>query len=154
MRIYYAAPLHEEEDQKRNAAFVEKLRDWGHKVFCPQENGIWEQMVEEQIAKGKSKEDAIAIVRHMLYVENKTAIEECQAIVAYFGNRPPSEGGLWEMGFAAGLGKPVFLYNPHDWRFNLMPEFGSHSYISWDQLGEQLSNTERQLTKDLKGTFR
>ena len=36
-KIYWAAPLHDPEDQKRNAEYVEKLRARGHKVYVPQE---------------------------------------------------------------------------------------------------------------------
>ena len=46
-KIYWAAPLHDEEDRKRNAIYVQKLRANGHIVYVPQEHGIWEQTLNQ-----------------------------------------------------------------------------------------------------------
>ena len=46
-KIYWAAPLHNKEDQERNTEYVEKLRAKGHKVYVPQEHGVWEDLVKK-----------------------------------------------------------------------------------------------------------
>jgi len=132
--IYYAAPLHDKADQERNTEYATRLRSAGHKVYLPQECGIWETMVKERVAEGWNEQDAVEYVRRTLYIADRDAVGRCDFIIAYFGDRAPSEGALWEMGYACGLGKPVYLYNPHYWRFNLMPEFGSMMFDDWDIL--------------------
>jgi nucleoside 2-deoxyribosyltransferase len=154
MRIYYAAPLHNLEDRERNEDFVKLLREKGHKVFLPQENGVWDQMVNERMEKGESQEEAVYSVRQMLYVENTTAIQNCQCVFAYFGDREPSEGGLWEMGYAHAKGKYVVLYNPHNWRFNLMPEFGSVMFTDKDKAIDRLYEISAYIEGAMKGEFR
>lgn len=126
MNIYWAASLHDPHEQERNRREVAKLRAAGFTVYMPQEHGVWEQMVKEERAKDplRPESDIIYQVRARLYVEDKMAIDECDVVVAYV-DRHPSEGTLWEMGYAAGLQKPVILVNACNWQFNLMPEFGS-----------------------------
>lgn len=140
--IYFAAPLHNAEDQRRNTLHATLLRELGHKVYLPQECGIWETMVKEEVARGKPEADAIREVRQKLYIADRDAVGRCDFIIAYFGDRPPSEGALWEMGYAVGLGKPVYLYNPHKWRFNLMPEFGSIMFTLWTDLTDWIKQEE------------
>lgn len=126
MNIYWAASLHDPHEQERNRREVAKLRAAGFTVYMPQEHGVWEQMVEEERAKDplRPELDIIYQVRARLYVEDKVAIDDCNIVVAYV-DRHPSEGTLWEMGYAVGLQKPVILVNACNWQFNLMPEFGS-----------------------------
>lgn len=130
MKIYWAAPLHDEEDQERNVCFVKSLRQYGHKVYLPQEHGIWEEFPDPFAA------------RPMLYRMDLQAMQRADICIAYAGERPPSEGMLWEMGYMSALNKPVLLLNPHQWAYNLMPEFGSHVFETWDDLVKYLSEEE------------
>lgn len=132
--IYYAAPLHDPADRRRNEQYAKLLQGEGHKIYLPQWCGIWEDMVNEAVEKGIPQEEAIHKVRQLLFIADRDAIGRCDFVIAYFGHREPSEGALWEMGYAYGLGKPVYLYNPHGWKFNLMPEFGSRMFLEWDDL--------------------
>lgn len=45
--IYFAAPLHDEDDQRRNNFIIEELRKLGYKVYAPQEHGKWEDLVSK-----------------------------------------------------------------------------------------------------------
>lgn len=122
MKIYWAAPLHDEDDRERNNRYVERLRKDGHEVYVPQEHGIW-----EEVAKKMGSEDE---ARKYLFKLDMNAMQQCQACVACCGDRDkprgPSEGMLWEMGYMAGCNKPVYLYNHGSYhRYNLMPQFGS-----------------------------
>jgi len=156
IRIYYAAPLHKEEDQKRNAEYVSLLREEGYLVYLPQEAGVWEDLVNEEL-KGRQEldfEQAARIVRADLYVADKRAIDNCDIVVAYFGDRPPSEGGLWEMGYAVGRGKPVVLFNPHNWRFNLMPEYGSSMRTAWREVLDVVEDMHCNKEKLMKGWYK
>lgn len=125
-KIYWAASLHDPHEQERNRREVVKLRAAGFEVYVPQEHGIWEEMVASLRAEHPAMRESeiIAAVRRGLYVEDKRAVDWCDYVCAYV-DRHPSEGTLWEMGYAVGVGKTVFLINACGWQFNLMPEFGS-----------------------------
>lgn len=135
-KIYWAAPLHDPEDQKRNAEYVEKLRARGHKVYVPQEHGVWEQML------GEFNNDEKAVRKHLFELDLK-AMKECDTCIACCGDlstpRGPSEGMLWEMGWCTAAHKNVILFNEDNyWRFNLMPQFGSIMFTKFDDVLEFL----------------
>ena len=135
-KIYWAAPLHDPEDQRRNAEYVEKLRARGHKVYVPQEHGVWEQML------GEFNNDERAVRKHLFELDLK-AMKECDTCIACCGDlytpRGPSEGMLWEMGWCTAAHKNVILFNEDNyWRFNLMPQFGSIMFTKFDDVLEFL----------------
>lgn len=135
-KIYWAAPLHDPKDQIRNAEYVEKLRARGHKVYVPQEHGVWEQML------GKFNNDEKAVRKHLFELDLK-AMKECDTCIACCGDlstpRGPSEGMLWEMGWCTAAHKNVILFNEDNyWRFNLMPQFGSIMFTKFDDVLEFL----------------
>lgn len=131
-KIYWAAPLHDEKDQKRNMEYVDKLRAKGYLVYVPQEHGVWEDLVKKY---GKS-EDA---VREHLFKLDLQAMREADMCIACCGDlkdpRGPSEGMLWEMGWMTAAHKNVLLFNENNyWRYNLMPQFGSLMFDDFDKL--------------------
>lgn len=139
-KIYWAAPLHDEKDQKRNMEYVDKLRAKGYLVYVPQEHGVWEDLVKKY---GKS-EDA---VREHLFKLDLQAMREADMCIACCGDlkdpRGPSEGMLWEMGWMAAAHKNVLLFNENNyWRYNLMPQFGSLMFDDFDKLLSFLDEEE------------
>ncbi len=121
--IYWAAPLHDKQDQVRNAKYVNILRSAGHKVYVPQEHGVWEEML------GQFNNDEKAVRKHLYELDLK-AMRDADTCIACCGDkehpRGPSEGMLWEMGWMKGNNKTVILFNEDNyWRYNLMPQFGS-----------------------------
>lgn len=131
-KIYWAAPLHDPEDQKRNAEYVERLRACGHQVYVPQEHGVWEQML------GQFNNDEKAVRKHLFELDLK-AMKECDTCIACCGDlstpRGPSEGMLWEMGWCTAAHKNVILFNEDNyWRFNLMPQFGSIVFTKFEDI--------------------
>lgn len=138
MTIYFAAPLHDDDDQRRNAFVIAVLREQGFKVYAPQEHGKWEDLV----AKFGGKD----VTRRYLYTMDLHAMQKADCCVAYV-DRPkgPSEGMLWEMGYMAGCSKPVYLLNPgFKHGYNLMPEFGSMCFDSQASLIEHLKEEDFQ----------
>lgn len=139
-KIYWAAPLHDEKDQKRNMEYVDKLRAKGYLVYVPQEHGVWEDLVKKY---GKS-EDA---VREHLFKLDLQAMREADMCIACCGDlkdpRGPSEGMLWEMGWMTAAHKNVLLFNENNyWRYNLMPQFGSLMFDDFDKLLSFLGEEE------------
>lgn len=122
-KIYWAAPLHDEEDRKRNDMYVAMLRKEGHLVYVPQEHGVWEDFPNPQEA------------RKMLFKLDMDAMRQADTCIGCCGNiqtaRGPSEGMLWEMGWMTAANKEVILFNDHNyWEYNLMIEYGSSHYFS------------------------
>lgn len=138
MTIYFAAPLHDDDDQRRNAAVIAKLREQGFTVYAPQEHGKWEDLV----AKFGGKD----VTRRYLYTMDLHAMQKADCCVAYVDReKGPSEGMLWEMGYMAGCNKPVYLLNPgFKHGYNLMPEFGSMCFDSEKALIEHLIEEDFQ----------
>ena len=139
-KIYWAAPLHDEEDRKRNAYYVSALRAVGHIVYVPQEHGIWEQTLDQFNGD-------VQKTRQHFYELGLKACKEADICIACGGNvanpRAPSEGMIWEMGFMAGCQKTVLLFNEHHyWDYNLMLEFSSKMFDDFDDILRYLSEEE------------
>lgn len=139
-KIYWAAPLHDVEDRKRNEKYVRMLREQGHKVYVPQEHGIWEQTLN-QFGGDVEK------TRKHFYELDLKACKEADICIACAGDldnpRAPSEGMIWEMGFMTGRQKTVLLFNPQGyWDYNLMPEFGSKMFTNFNDILLFLSEEE------------
>lgn len=133
LRIYFAAPLHDPEDQRRNAVWVADLRARGYLVYLPQEHGVWEELLP------RFNNDEVA-VRSFLYKQDLYAMAKADICVAAVDReKGPSEGMLWEMGWMVGNNKPVLLLNPGmKHRYNLMPQFGATMFETWPKLLDYL----------------
>lgn len=133
--IYYAAPLHNEDVRKRNTQEVEVLRkNFGDvvDVYLPQEQGVWEDLVRKEMAAGRTRLDAIAVVKQYLFKADVAAIQSGQCVALVMHKEPgkaPSEGCLWEMGYAAAQHIPVVLIDDEGWDWNIMPLYGS-TYVA------------------------
>lgn len=134
--IYFAAPLHDNDDQLGNMIVIEKLRAQGYQVYAPQEHGKWEDLV----AKFGGKD----VTRRYLYTMDLHAMQRADCCVAYVDReKGPSEGMLWEMGYMSGCNKPVFLLNPcFKHGYNLMPEYGSMCFDSLESLLAHLAEED------------
>lgn len=135
-KIYFAAPLHADDDQTRNKIVIEKLRAQGYEVYAPQEHGKWEDLVSKLGGKD--------VTRRYLFNMDLHAMQRADCCVAYVEReKGPSEGMLWEMGYMSGCNKPVFLINPgFKHGYNLMPEFGSMCFDSTDAVIEHLAEED------------
>lgn len=131
-KIYWAAPLHDKVDRERTDKYVAMLRREGHQVYVPHEHGVWEEVLTQF---GGSAEKT----RKHFYQLDLKAMKEADICIACAGDvnnpRGPSEGMLWEMGYMAADNKTVILFNEDGyWEYNLMPEFGSHVFKSFDEI--------------------
>lgn len=141
-RIYFAAPLHKEEDKARNEALVKSLREAGYEVYLPQEHGVWETLVHP----GASE----TTVRKYCYNMDMDAMKKCDTCIVCCGDkqhpRAPSEGAMFEMGWMKGANKTVLLYNEGNyWRYNLMPQFGADEmFDDWTLLLNYLKAQDKE----------
>ena len=139
-KIYWAAPLHDESDRQRNARYVQRLRSEGHTVYVPQEHGVWEETLS------RFNYD-VQKTRQYFYELDLKACKEADICIACAGDlakpRAPSEGMIWEMGFMAGCQKTVLLFNEDGyWDYNLMPEFGSKMFVTFEDVLAYLKEEE------------
>ena len=127
--IYWAAPLHDMADQMRNIEKVDELRKLGHRVYLPQEHGVWTEFKDPEAAGFR------------LYTQDIAAMQIAQCAIAYCGDRAPSEGMLFEIGWMRAANKPVYLLNDKDWHFGLMITHGvTQVFESWEKLLEHLAS--------------
>ena len=101
MRIYFAGPLFTQEDKKINEYLAFQLRsDKDNQVYLPQEykvkdaeklpNGDWAQKVNEHDMK---------------------MLEQCDMVIAIVrGGKASDDGTAFEIGYAAALGKRIWIY--------------------------------------------
>jgi len=129
MKIYFAAPLHGPYEQCLNTTMVTQLRNAGHTVYLPQEHGVWEKILEQESMEHPedTQEQLTDRVKKAIFIGDMQAIQTCDCIIACATHKDnsPSEGMIWEMGYAIGLGKPVYLCNYGNWDYNLMLIYGS-----------------------------
>lgn len=117
MKIYFAAPIHKEEDARSNAVVIKALRDCGYEVWAPQEAGI-----ATEVAKSTGR--PLTEVRKEFMKKDLSAMKTCDVCVAYVQGREPSDGMLWEMGWFVGMNKPVLILNvKNEVKYTLMAEF-------------------------------
>ena len=93
-RLYLAAPLFSEAERDYNASLARLLETNLFSVHLPQEAG------DDSISRGKPALERI-------FLANKKALEEADLVVAVIDGADADSGTAWEMGYAAGLIKPV-----------------------------------------------
>ena len=159
MRVYIASPLHGSYERQVVMIVAQAFRSAGINAYVPHEHGVWEQMVREQLVKtpNASRDEVIRAVKLELYKGDMHGLRTSDCVVAIGAHLDgsPSEGMIWEMGFARGANKPVYLINPvidksfqseigeYDkdrWAYNIMPLFGS------DMVFETLTECVKYIT--------
>jgi nucleoside 2-deoxyribosyltransferase len=94
-RIYFAAPLFTQAEWRWNKHLADELSTLNLEVILPQNRA-------EPMLSGKEEFNA-----HSLFVENITAIEQSDIILAIFDQADPDSGTCWECGYAYKLGHPI-----------------------------------------------
>ena len=101
MRIYIAGPLFTQEDKKINESFAVRLRsNKDNQVYLPQEYKVKdaEKMPNEDWAQKVNEHD----------MEMLKACDTVLAIVR--GGKASDDGTAFEIGYAAALGKRIWIY--------------------------------------------
>lgn len=115
--IYFAAPIHKQEDFEKNAKIIDVLRKLGFDVWAPQEAGIASDIADRE---GLPKDT----VRKMILHYDLSAMKRCDICLAYIDREEGwSDGQLFEMGWFVGMNKPLIVYNPLNLPLTLMAEF-------------------------------
>ena len=99
MRIYLAAPLFNDIERSRNVRLRDLLKDAGHSVYLPQEDG-------GLLYTAREPEKS----RKRLFEADVEAIKNTDAIVCVLDGRVPDEGMCVELGIAYALNKKCIGY--------------------------------------------
>jgi nucleoside 2-deoxyribosyltransferase len=92
-KIYWAAPLFNDEERAFNSCGCAKFECDGYTVFLPQRDA------GELGTDGGAEE---------IYWRDIKGLCACDIVVAVLNGRVPDEGTVFEMGYANALGKPIF----------------------------------------------
>ena len=92
-KIYFAAPLFNEMELKRNKEITKKLRSWGYDVYLPQESAGLSAKI---IAAGGD----IYEVSRKIFQSDIEGIKKCDILIFFLDGRVPDEGACVELGMA------------------------------------------------------
>ena len=107
-KIYFAAPLFNEMELKRNEEYTRLLEEWGYEVYLPQR----EAGLSAQILKDESK-DKLEINKR-IFNTDLNGIKNCDILIFFLDGRVPDEGACVELGIAYALGKKCIGYKTDD----------------------------------------
>ena len=106
-KIYFAAPLFNEMELKRNKEITKKLRSWGYDVYLPQENAGLSAKI---IAAGGD----IYGVSRKIFQSDIEGIKKCDILIFFLDGRVPDEGACVELGMAYAWNKICLGYKTDD----------------------------------------
>ena len=107
-KIYFAAPLFNEMELKRNEEYTELLEEWGYKVYLPQrEAGLSAQILKDD------KMDKLE-TNKKIFNTDLQGIKESDILLFFLDGRVPDEGACVELGIAYALGKKCLGYKTDD----------------------------------------
>lgn len=108
-KIYLAGPdVFLPNSDQHGEKLVRLCREYDVKGLYPADPDIIRQ-IENMISRGASKTE----IADMIFHEDKVKIDQCDGVIANLApfRGPESDPGTaWEMGYAMGLGKPVWAY--------------------------------------------
>lgn len=106
-KIYFAAPLFNEMELKRNEEMAKLLRSWGYEVYLPQESAGLSAKI---IAEGG---DTYAVSKK-IFESDLNGIKNCDILIFFLDGRVPDEGACVELGMAYAWNKVCLGYKTDD----------------------------------------
>lgn len=106
-KIYFAAPLFNEMELRRNEEMTKELRTWGYEVYLPQESAGLSAKI---IAQGGDKLE----VSKKIFETDLEGIKQCDILLFFLDGRVPDEGACVELGMAYAYGKKCIGYKTDD----------------------------------------
>lgn len=107
-KIYFAAPLFNEMELKRNEEYTEILENWGYEVYLPQrEAGLSAQILKDE---NNNKLE----VNKRIFNTDLEGIKNSDILLFFLDGRVPDEGACVELGIAYALGKKCIGYKTDD----------------------------------------
>lgn len=107
-KIYFAAPLFNEMELKRNEEYTILFEQWGYEVYLPQR----EAGLSAKILKNGTN-DKLEINKKIFNTDLQ-GIKNCDILIFFLDGRVPDEGACVELGIAYALGKRCIGYKTDD----------------------------------------
>ena len=107
-KIYFAAPLFNEMELKRNEEYTKLLEKWGYNVYLPKR----EAGLSAQILKNQSNDKMET--NKKIFNTDLEGIKNCDILLFFLDGRVPDEGACVELGIAFALGKKCIGYKTDD----------------------------------------
>ena len=120
--MFYLAGPCDTENRTFMVQIAKYLREKGAEIYCP-----WELKIED--AWDYPQEEWA----HMVFDQDVTAINKCEAIIMISIGRHSTAGTNWEQGYAYAKGIPVHVIQITDNPTSLMTYWGSTSFINVDK---------------------
>jgi nucleoside 2-deoxyribosyltransferase len=148
-KLYLAGPdVFRPESAELGALLQKACTLAGAQGLYPADDEVLAQ-IDAMFSAGASKED----VCEMIYLRDVEKLDACDGVVANlipFRGPEADPGTTWEMGYARGLGKPVWAYcsdqRPYDQKvlaWNGRP-FTQRNGLSWDRDGMMVDTLGQQ----------
>ena len=107
-KIYFAAPLFNEMELRRNEEYTKLIETWGYEVYLPQR----EAGLSAQILKDTSKNKLE--INKKIFNTDLNGIKKSDILIFFLDGRVPDEGACVELGIAYALGKKCIGYKTDD----------------------------------------
>lgn len=135
MRLYFAAPLFDEMERRRNLEECTKLEEAGFTVYLPQRDAG-----EVAVATAGKSEEVERLIRKQVFQNDIKGIRNAHVVIAYLDGRVPDEGTVFECGYAYALMKPVIYVHTDDRSF-----MKGHLNVMLEKSGLFYSSTEEAI---------
>lgn len=107
-KIYFAAPLFNEMELKRNEEYAKIIETWGYEVYLPQREAGLSARILKNLNTNKLE------VNEAIFQKDLDGIKSCDFLIFFLDGRIPDEGACVELGIAYALGKKCLGYKTDD----------------------------------------
>jgi len=147
-KVYIAAPLYSEKEQKDNREIDKVLQRAGYATFLPQRDGfayedLFKQVQNEGYAYEEARDIALGIIMHLDVYQ---VCEGCDATVLNLTVRNPGEGTITESALCFRSERPLVLYKGNNPSFVLE----NHSPLLTGQTRFSIVDKVEEIPRKLK----
>ena len=142
-KIYFAAPLFNEMELRRNEEYTKLIETWGYEVYLPQR----EAGLSAQILKDTSN-DKLEINKK-IFNTDLNGIKKSDILIFFLDGRVPDEGACVELGIAYALGKKCIGYKTDDRNLDFT---GDDNLFIEGCMNFKVTHNKEELKKELENS--
>jgi nucleoside 2-deoxyribosyltransferase len=157
-KVYIAAPLYSEKEQKDNREIDEVLQRAGYATFLPQRDGfayddLFNKVQNEGYAYEEARDIALGLIMHLDVYQ---VCEGCDATVLNLTVRNPGEGTITEGALCFRSERPLVLYKGNNPSFvleNHSPLLTGQTRFSIVDKVEEIPKKLKQIENDVESNY-
>ena len=135
MKVYIAAPLFTDEEKQIIRQVAHLIKEAGHEVYLPMENGVHNPWSHSNQDWGK-----------LLFDKDVAGIDSCDSVVAIYYGMDSDTGTSWELGYAFAKSKRVVVFH----NYNIDTDIGSLMICNGAHMNVRyMSDIPKALTEDI-----